>query len=72
MRPLFSSENFIFMGSSGGELFVECAKCNQEASLEMKAPEWYLTVSCQKCGVTENFRFRGLEVTGLEKSVSAS
>jgi hypothetical protein len=63
MRPLFRSEKFAFMGSAGSEIFVECLKCNQEASLKMTAPGWDLTVSCRKCQISENFKFRGLEVT---------
>ena len=72
MRPLFSSDKFTFMGSAGGEIFIECQRCNQEASLNLKAPEWALTVTCEKCQVTESFKFRGLEVSEPQKSTAAS
>jgi hypothetical protein len=51
------------MASDGGEIFVECLKCSQEASRKMKAPEWDLTVSCRKGHVTKSFKFRWLEVS---------
>jgi hypothetical protein len=72
MRPLFSSDRFTFMASSGGEIFVECLKCSQEASLKMTAPDWDVTVSCRKCHVTKSFKFRWLEVPEPQKSVGAS
>jgi hypothetical protein len=72
MRPLFSSDRFTFMASDGGEIFVECLKCSQEASIKMTAPGWNLTVSCRKCHVKKSFKFRWLEISEPEKSDGAS
>jgi hypothetical protein len=58
MIPLFDSESFSFIGSADGELIVNCRKCRREAEAQIDAIKIALSVTCQFCDTTAEFKFR--------------
>ena len=67
-KPLFDSEDFAFIGSNEGNLYVYCRKCDIGTSANIELVDSSLHATCPNCGNRADFKIASAVMRKLSRS----